>query len=194
MRVLRPRLFLSRSSLATRIVSSSLQNGSEKVRTSSLQIFRSLISLNTSCLHPISSLSTSIAPFRQKQKKIVGFLGRTANSTSTLNTINEDSVTESWITPMDTCSLWQYAYGNNATVAWGTHYLPLIATRLNKLFSATLPRPGLSLTTADVHGALYACAYDYAAWKSSPWCAVFEEQEILDFEYELDLLMQGAFG
>lgn len=95
---------------------------------------------------------------------------------------------------MNTCGLWQYAYGNNATVAWGTHYLPPITTRLNKLFQSTLPHPGLTLTTDDVHGALYACAYDYAAWKKSPWCAVFEEQEILDFEYELDLLMQGAFG
>lgn len=125
---------------------------------------------------------------------LAGLLGRNANSTSTLNLINEDSVTESWITPMNTCPLWQYNYGNNRTVAWGTHYLPPITARLNKILAAALPKPGVQLTTSDVHGALYACAYDYAAFKTSPWCGVFTEQEILDFEYELDLLMQGAFG
>lgn len=95
---------------------------------------------------------------------------------------------------MNTCSKWQYNYGNNRTVAWGTHYLPPITARLNKLFASALPRPGLTLTTDDVHGALYACAYDYAAWRRSPWCGVFSQQEIKDFEYEVDLLMQGAFG
>ncbi|KAJ7067101.1 histidine phosphatase superfamily [Mycena amicta] len=64
-------------------------------------------------------------------------------TTGDLNLINEDSVTISWITPMNTCPLWQY------------------------------------------------CIW---AERVSPWCAVFTESEILDFEYELDLLMDSAFG
>ena len=77
-----------------------------------------------------------------------------------------------------------------ATITWGTHYLPPITKRLNKLL------PGVNLTTDDVHGALYACAYDGAAYglANSPWCSVFTPSEIEDFEYELDLLMDGAFG
>jgi hypothetical protein len=39
---------------------------------------------------------------------------------------------------------------------------------------------------------LYACAYELAALGSTPWCSIFEQNEILDFEYELDLLMNYA--
>jgi hypothetical protein len=64
------------------------------------------------------------------------------------------------------------------TVEWGTHYLPPITKRLNKLI------PGANLTDADAHGALYACAYDSAAYgiQKSPWCGVFTQSELLDFE------------
>ena len=89
---------------------------------------------------------------------------------------------------MDTCAEWDYNYGNNATVAWGTVYLPPIARRLNGLL------PGVALSADDVHGALYACAYDLAAHGTSPWCGAFTAGEIEAFEYELDLLMDGAFG
>ena len=142
-----------------------------------------------------------------------GYFGRswaaTLNATE-FSTIAENSSTPSWITPMNTCKNWQYAYGNNvraitiykytrshadrcfgnsqATIEWGTIYLPPIAKRLNKLL------PGVNLTNDNVHGALYACAYDLAAHGVSPWCDAFTKSEIEDFEYELDLLMDGAFG
>ncbi|RPD61200.1 phosphoglycerate mutase-like protein [Lentinus tigrinus ALCF2SS1-7] len=120
----------------------------------------------------------------------LGYFGRSWASLNTtmFSTIAEDAVTQSWITPMDTCKDWQYAYGNNATIEWGSIYLPPIAKRLNKLL------PGVNLTTDNVHGALYACAYDLAALGTSPWCGAFTSSELLDFEYELDLLMDGAFG
>ena len=54
--------------------------------------------------------------------------------------------------------------------------------------------PGVTLSTDNVHGALYACAYDLAAHGVSPWCGAFEHAELEAFEYELDLLMDGAFG
>ncbi|PSR78997.1 hypothetical protein PHLCEN_2v7184 [Hermanssonia centrifuga] len=119
-----------------------------------------------------------------------GYFGRAWGglNATTLQTIPEDNVTISWITPMNTCKNWQYDYGNNATITWGNVYLPPIAKRLNKLL------PGVKLSTDDVHGALYACAYDLAAHGVSPWCGVFTESEIEDFDYELDLLMDGAFG
>ncbi|KAI0784218.1 phosphoglycerate mutase-like protein [Abortiporus biennis] len=119
-----------------------------------------------------------------------GYFGRSwsgLNST-VFSTIPEDSATPSWITPSNTCKGWQYAFGNNLTIEWGTLYIPPITKRLNKLL------PGVNLTNDDIHGALYACAYDLAAHGVSPWCNAFEQSEILDFEYELDLLMVGAFG
>ncbi|CAE6417602.1 hypothetical protein BN14_02438 [Rhizoctonia solani AG-1 IB] len=119
-----------------------------------------------------------------------GYFGRKWANISTFTVIPEDNKTISFITPSFTCPKWQYAYGNNLTVEWGTHYLPPITKRLNKLI------PGANLTDADAHGALYACAYDSAAYgiQKSPWCGVFTQSELLDFEYELDLLMVGAFG
>ncbi|KAJ7170878.1 phosphoglycerate mutase-like protein [Mycena crocata] len=119
-----------------------------------------------------------------------GFFGRYWPSTEAdiFELIEEDLVTVSWITPMDTCPQWKYAYGQSAVDTWGAVYLPPITKRLNKLI------PGVNFTDGDTHGALYACAYDYAAHQVSPWCAVFTADEILDFEYELDLLMTSAFG
>ncbi|KAF7971067.1 hypothetical protein HWV62_22123 [Athelia sp. TMB] len=119
-----------------------------------------------------------------------GYFGRSwgdMNATA-FSTIGENSTTVSWITAMDDCALWDYDYGGNATAEWDTVYLPAITKRLNKLV------PGLGLVDDDTHGALYACAYDLAAWGTSPWCGAFTEQELSSFEYELDLLMDGAFG
>ena len=44
-----------------------------------------------------------------------GYFGRSWGSmnASAFSTINEDSTTVSWITPMDTCTKWDYNYGNN---------------------------------------------------------------------------------
>ncbi|CAE6401850.1 unnamed protein product [Rhizoctonia solani] len=119
-----------------------------------------------------------------------GYFGRNWANISTFTIIPEDSKTISFITPSFTCPKWQYAYGNNLTVEWGNRYLPTITKRLNKLIS------GANFTDADTHGALYACAYDGAAYgiEKSPWCGVFTRTELLNFEYELDLLMVGAFG
>ncbi|KAF9041054.1 phosphoglycerate mutase-like protein [Hymenopellis radicata] len=119
-----------------------------------------------------------------------GYFGRdwATLQDSIFSTIPEDEVTISWITPMDTCANWEYSYGGDAVTTWGTVYLPTITERLNSLV------PGLNLTDNDTHGALYACAYDYAAYAVSPWCDVFTEDELADFEYELDILMTGAFG
>lgn len=123
-----------------------------------------------------------------------GFFGRYAASTSELDIIPEDSKTISWITPMNTCPLWDYNYGGNKTNDWDAVYIPSITSRLNHAFAKSGAK--LTLTDADTHGALYACAYDLAALGPSgtPWCGVFTDKEIENFEYELDLLMQGAFG
>jgi acid phosphatase len=76
--------------------------------------------------------------------------------------------------------------------------------RLNKHLS------GVGLVDDDT---LYACAYDLAAYGTSPWCDAFTLEEIENFEYvepagsvqllltyffsiryELDLLIDVAFG
>ena len=99
----------------------------------------------------------------------------------------------SWITPWNSCPglNWYlasevsnqvcWALSNNISVTqvaaeWSDIYLPPITERLNGLL------PGVLLTDDDTHGALYACAYDLAAGKESPWCNVFFAHELANFE------------
>lgn len=123
-----------------------------------------------------------------------GYYGRYANSTATLERIAEDDLTVSWITPVDTCDGWEYSLGGSLVSEWGAVYLPPIAKRINSVLSAAYPT--VNFTAAHVHGMLYACAYGTAVYgiDSSPWCPIFLPEEILNHEYEYDLLMRGAFG
>ncbi|KAK6070134.1 histidine acid phosphatase [Seiridium cupressi] len=123
-----------------------------------------------------------------------GYYGRSVNSTATLNRIAEDEVTVSWITPMDACEGWEYSFGGTFVSEWGAVYLPPIAKRINGVLSAAYP--DVNFTSAHVHGMLYACVYGTAVYgiDSSPWCPIFLPEEILNHEYEYDLLMRGAFG
>lgn len=123
-----------------------------------------------------------------------GYYGRSANASASLDLIAEDNKTVSWITPMDTCEKWTYGFGGALVSEWGRAYLPPIADRLNHLLADSFPT--VNFTAAHVHGMLYACVYGTAVYgkDSSPWCPVFTRAEILDHEYEYDLLMRGAFG
>lgn len=108
---------------------------------------------------------------------------------------------------MDTCANWTFNYGLDPQDEWDAVYITAITKRMNKVI------PGVNFVDNDAHGALYACAYDNAAYGVSPWCAFFTETEIKSFEYvaffvvypaladvncfrryELDLEMHGAFG
>ncbi|KAJ9477254.1 putative Constitutive acid phosphatase (putative) [Pseudozyma hubeiensis] len=124
-----------------------------------------------------------------------GYLGKDANSTGTLDVISESIGVKSYITPMETCKNWTYSSGGKPVEQWGNVYLPPIARQLNKEVEKVWP--GLSFTEDDVHGMLWACAYELASKGNvgkSNWCGVFEKEQFEQFEYELDLLMRGAFG
>ncbi|KIK42032.1 hypothetical protein CY34DRAFT_166320 [Suillus luteus UH-Slu-Lm8-n1] len=103
-------------------------------------------------------------------------------------TVNDKDDPVSWITPAPgpACPKFNYSFGRQATVTWGKHYLPLITDRLNTLL------PGVGFTEDDIHGALFACAYDMASYGASPWCGVFQPDELVNFEYERDILMDAS--
>lgn len=95
---------------------------------------------------------------------------------------------------MDVCEAWEYSDGGNLVTEWGRVYLPPIAARINNVLSSAYP--ALNFTSSHVHGMFYACVYGTAVYGigSSPWCPLFTPAEILQNEYEYDLLMRGAFG
>ncbi|KAJ1018540.1 hypothetical protein NDA16_004822 [Ustilago loliicola] len=124
-----------------------------------------------------------------------GYLGRNYNSTGKLDVISESLGVKSYITPMETCKNWTYSSGGKPVSEWGKVYLPPIADQFNKELSNVWP--GLKFGPEDVHGMLWACAYELASKGSvekSKWCGVFSRHQVEQFEYELDLLMRGAFG
>ncbi|KAE9980049.1 hypothetical protein BLS_009231 [Venturia inaequalis] len=123
-----------------------------------------------------------------------GYFGRNYNETAKLDIIGENNLTVSWITSIDTCNSWEYSSGNDLVSTWGKIYLPPIASRINTLLAPNYP--GVNFTAANVHGMLWSCAYGTAVFGkgNTPWCPIFNQTEILNFEYELDLLMRGAFG
>ncbi|KAH7913719.1 phosphoglycerate mutase-like protein [Hygrophoropsis aurantiaca] len=99
-----------------------------------------------------------------------------------------DSGTEpSWIRPWLSCPRWQ-DFGDAEALKWVEIYVPHIISRLNGVIS------GLDLTDDHVRGALYACAYELAAYDRSPWCGLFSPEELLQFEYELDVYTVNSFG
>ncbi|OAX38734.1 phosphoglycerate mutase-like protein, partial [Rhizopogon vinicolor AM-OR11-026] len=106
----------------------------------------------------------------------------------TLLTVKDRHDLVSWVTPWDHCPGIDWQYGKKASNQWSSTYLPPITYRLNRLL------PGVGLNDTDTHGALYACAYDLAAGKESPWCNVFYAHELEAFEYEMDLIMDATIG
>lgn len=124
-----------------------------------------------------------------------GYLGRGYNQTGKLEVISESKGVKSYITPMETCNHWTYSSGGDLVTEWGKVYLARIAKRLNAELAKVWP--GFELSAELVHGMLYACAYEVATkgvQRGSDWCRVFASEQIDEFEYELDLLMRGAFG
>ncbi|OJA20393.1 hypothetical protein AZE42_05353 [Rhizopogon vesiculosus] len=110
----------------------------------------------------------------------------------TLRTVKDTQDLVSWITPWNHCPGMDWQHGTNASnqvgAEWSSTYLPPITYRLNRLL------PGVGLNDTDTHGALYACAYDLAAGKESPWCNVFYAHELAAFEYEMDLILDATIG
>ncbi|OAX34165.1 phosphoglycerate mutase-like protein [Rhizopogon vinicolor AM-OR11-026] len=106
----------------------------------------------------------------------------------TLLTVKDTPDPVSWITPWKHCPGYDSRYGAKASNQWSSTYLPPITYRLNRLL------PGVGLNDTDTHGALYACVYDLAAGKESPWCNVFYAHELAAFEYEMDLILNTIMG
>ncbi|KAG1891092.1 phosphoglycerate mutase-like protein [Suillus subluteus] len=116
----------------------------------------------------------------------LGFFG--LNPNVRIVTVNNKDDPVSWITPAPgpACPNFDYGFGRQATLTWSKHYLPVITNRLNMLL------PGVGFTEDDIHGALFACAYDLASHGASPWCRVFLPDELVNFEYERDILMDAS--
>lgn len=111
----------------------------------------------------------------------VGPNATTDGSVYVLNSTDPRSVANS-LAASDLCALYDDNSGGiNATI-WADIYLPPIVTRINKLLN------GLQFNTSDVVLFPYLCGFETPiTGKRSPWCNVFTEEEILQYEYAQDI-------
>lgn len=78
--------------------------------------------------------------------------------------------------------------GGQALVNWTLTYAPAIVQRLQPQLQ------GLNLTFRDVYAMLDLCAYETVALGDSDFCALFTEQDFLNYNYGMDLAFHYSYG
>lgn len=114
-----------------------------------------------------------------------GFLGPNATDLATIFALNA-SDPASWMNSLGTSDLCK-AYNDNGGSPykdeWDAIYLPPIRSRLNKRIHGPF-----NFTQDDVSLIPYLCGFEtQITGRRSPFCDIFTEKEILDYEYAQDL-------
>ncbi|KAK2731179.1 hypothetical protein FQN55_004904 [Onygenales sp. PD_40] len=114
-----------------------------------------------------------------------GYLGPNATTYGTVHAVNStspDSVGNSLATS-DLCPNFADASGGDFAKKWDSIYLPPITKRLNRLLVGNL-----TLTDEDTSKFMYLCGFEtQITGQRSPWCDVFSEREVMQYEYRQDL-------
>lgn len=92
--------------------------------------------------------------------------GWSAIESSAFFTIPEDLVTISWITPMDTCANWSYAYGGN--VRMYMFFIPSLSDRVN----AGSRYMGNCISSSYYQTSEQACPRCELYGRGYPWCSL----------------------
>ncbi|KAF4120608.1 multiple inositol-polyphosphate phosphatase / 2,3-bisphosphoglycerate 3-phosphatase [Geosmithia morbida] len=114
-----------------------------------------------------------------------GYGGPNATTLGTVKPIlsTDSSAVGNSLATSDSCPAYEDNSGAGYIDEWDSIYLPPIATRLNQLIKGNL-----SLTTDDISKFPYLCGFESQILrKVSPFCGVFTEAEILQYEYRQDL-------
>jgi acid phosphatase len=120
-----------------------------------------------------------------------GFFGTNwrTDGSATIEVISEEHERgANTLTPGDTCSRYiedkvnGHDKGYGRLAEWQNHFAGVIATRLTGYTA------GVHLRPIDVYSIFEMCGFEILARGSSPWCDLFTNQELLEFEYARDLL------
>ncbi|KAF2465693.1 acid phosphatase PHO12 precursor [Lindgomyces ingoldianus] len=114
-----------------------------------------------------------------------GFLGPNATDLGSIFAINASDPRSfmNSLAPSDLCPAYSDNSGGIQKDTWDNIYLPPIQTRLNKLI-----RGDFQFTQKDVNIIPYICGFEtQITGFTSPWCSIFTEEEILQYEYAQDL-------
>lgn len=114
-----------------------------------------------------------------------GFLGPNATDLGSIYALN-GSAPQSFMNSLatsDLCPAYADNGGSPKKDTWDNIYLPPIQKRLNKLIKGSF-----QFTQSDVSIIPYLCGFEtQITGSTSPWCSVFTEKEILQYEYAQDL-------
>lgn len=114
-----------------------------------------------------------------------GFVGPNATELSTIYALNS-SDPSSWMNSLatsDLCKAYKDEGGSPYKDEWDQIYLPPIRSRLNAMIHG-----GFNFTQWDVSIIPYLCGFEtQITGRRSPFCDLYTEEEILQYEYAQDL-------
>lgn len=114
-----------------------------------------------------------------------GFLGPNATELATIYALNS-SDPRSWMNSLatsDLCSAYEDESGSPYKDEWEAIYLPPVRARLNAKIHG-----GFNFTQKEVSIIPYLCGFEtQTTGRPSPFCDIFSEDEILQYEYAQDL-------
>ncbi|KAH8909067.1 histidine acid phosphatase [Coniochaeta sp. PMI_546] len=94
------------------------------------------------------------------------------------------------LAPSDMCPLFADSEGSAYTSQWNAVYIPPIRKRLQALITGNL-----TLTDTDISQIPYLCGFEsQITGRLSPWCGVFTDEELRQYEYANDLRYYYGIG
>ncbi|QSZ31875.1 hypothetical protein DSL72_001444 [Monilinia vaccinii-corymbosi] len=120
------------------------------------------------------------------QNFVRGFLGPSASHLGivvTINSTGSEAALFDSLSPSDLCPAFVDGNGGKEQVKWNSIYLPPIQARLQSLIKGDL-----NFSTTDVSIMPYLCGFESQITGAlSPWCGVFTDEELKQYEYAQDL-------
>lgn len=124
---------------------------------------------------------------------VQGYLGFNGGANGSVISVTSkgfsDAIGDS-LAPSDMCPNFVDASGGTNKTTWDDLYIPPIQERLQALIQGNL-----TLTATDIDQIPYLCGFEsHITGKLSPWCDVFTDEELKQYEYSNDLRYYYGVG
>lgn len=124
---------------------------------------------------------------------VQGYLGFNAAANGTIISVTSKGFSGAIgdsLAPSDQCPNFVDASGGTNKTTWDSLYIPPIQERLQALIQGNL-----TLTASDIDQIPYLCGFEsHITGKLSPWCDVFTDEELKQYEYSNDLRYYYGIG
>lgn len=124
---------------------------------------------------------------------VQGYLGFNAGANGSVISVTSKGFSEAIgdsLAPSDMCPSFVDAAGGTNKTTWDNLYIPPIQERLQALITGNL-----TLTATDIDQIPYLCGFEsHITGKLSPWCDVFTDEELKQYEYSNDLRYYYGVG